>query len=117
MAYSAFLQRYIIPWTVVTVNTVGQKNNGYFANSGGTVTISLPASSAVGDVFEASGYAGLFQITQAAGQRVRFGPLQSTLGVGGSVTSTAVGDSISLRCTVADTTWQVVSAVGVHNVV
>ena len=117
MANSAFLERFIIPWTVITINTVGEQNKGYFANSAGTLTVSLPATSLVGDVFEVSGYVGLFQITQAAAQQVRFGVLQSTLGAGGSVTSTVVGDSISLRCTVADTVWQVVNAVGIHNVV
>ena len=106
MANSAFQQRFLLPWSVVTINTAGEANKGYFVNSAGTVDISLPATSLVGDEISVMGYVGLFNITQGAGQQILFpGGTSTTLGAGGTATSTAVGDSVSLRCVVADTIW------------
>lgn len=111
MANSAFTQRYIVPWTATAGPAVtGVQNNGYFSTA--AITISLPASSAVGDVLEASVVAGSVQFTQAAGQSIVFGSSTTTVGALGTLTSNAVGDSVSLRCITADTKWQVVSSIG-----
>jgi hypothetical protein len=53
-----------------------------------------------------------WEITQAAGQQIFFGNQSTTAGTGGSLTSTAQGDTLELVCRVADDEWQVVSAIG-----
>lgn len=82
-------------------------NNGYIAVSpGGALTLSLPATSNTGDVVElVLNGATSWQITQGAGQQVRVGNVTTTLGAGGSITSTAQGDGIRLVCDTANTLW------------
>ncbi len=53
-----------------------------------------------------------WQITQAAGQQIFFGTTQTTLGGGGSLTSSATRDSIEIVCVVANLTWNVISSQG-----
>lgn len=109
MANSAFLQRYIIPWTSTAGPAVtGVANNGYFSTA--AITVSLPTTSSVGDVLDASVVAGSVQFTMSGTQSIVFG--SSTTSLGGTLTSNAVGDSISLRCITANTKWQVVSSIG-----
>jgi len=100
-------------WTVVTVNTVGLVDNGYIANSAGNIQISLPAGGALGDEFDVLRNigGGSWTITQAAGQQIFVANGQTTLGAGGSVSSTDPGDAISLIC-VAANTWLALSAIG-----
>ena len=101
-------------WNLITLNTVGAANNGYIAISpGGALTVSLPAVSAVGDIFElALDGATSWQITQAAGQQIRFGNTTTTLGAAGSITSTDQGDAIRLVCWGPNTLWTALSWVG-----
>mgnify|MGYP001455752046 CR=1 FL=1 len=106
-------------WNLISVNTVGLTNNGYIAVSpGGALTVSLPATSAVGDIFElVLDGSTSWQLTQAAGQQVRLGALTTTLGAGGSLTSTSQGDHIRLVCRTANTLWTAVGYTGVITVV
>lgn len=86
-------------------------NNGYIVNySIGAVTLTLPAVSSVGDELiilglSASGYS----IAQLTGQQVIIAPSTTTLGVGGSLTTTNRYDAITLRCMVANSIWGVSS--------
>jgi hypothetical protein len=87
--------------------------NGFIANGGGALAFSLPATSAVGDqVAVTLDGATSWSITQGAGQQIRFGNLQTASGAGGSLTSTAQGDSVYLVCSVADTKWNVIDSIG-----
>lgn len=102
-------------WVDQTTPTVTLANNtGYIANAGvSLITFTLPATANVGDWIEINGLAsGLFTIAQNAGQSIIFGDTTSTVGVGGSVTSTLPSDGLKIRCVVADLTWTLVSAVG-----
>lgn len=118
MSTSAFLQRYLMPWTVVTGATVGVTNQGYVTNVAGTTTVSLPTSAAVGDVFCAGTIQGDFQITQGAGQQILMsGGNATTAGAGGTATSNAVGDHLCLVCVVANTTWLETSSGGIITLV
>ncbi len=101
-------------WQVVAVNTPIVTDNGYIANGAGTLTFSLPAVSVVGDEFAITGMnnATGWQVTQGAGQQIFIGLTNTTLGAGGSLTSSATRDSIQCVCIVANTTWQVISMVG-----
>lgn len=75
------------------------KNNGYFANNGGLLTFTLPVSCVLGDRFKiiAKG-AGGCTISQNAGQTIRLGSQITTVGAGGSLSSTAIGDTLEIVC-------------------
>lgn len=102
-------------WTeVVGTSQAMVENNGYTANNAGLVTLSLPATSAVGDWVEVCGKgAGGWSISQGIGQQIIFGNVLSTSGVGGSLSSTLQYDCVKLRALENDgSRWQVISSVG-----
>lgn len=101
-------------WSVITANQTAAVNKGYFCNKAGTLTLALPATSAVGDVIEVNNIntATGTQFTQAAGQQIFIGSSSTTLGATGTLTSSAVGDSLKIVCSVANTTWRVTSGWG-----
>lgn len=103
-----------IEWTVVTDATDDlEVDNGYFANRGAGVTFTLPATAALGDVISVSSInAGGWTIAQNAGQTIHIGNQDSTTGVGGSLASTAIGDTVTLVCSVANTEFVVISSMG-----
>lgn len=101
-------------WTEVTGTSQSMAvDNGYIANNAALVTLSLPTTAAVGKVVAVTGKgAGGWKISQAAGQQIHFGDLSSVAGTGGYLASTQRRDCVELICVVADTEWQVKSAVG-----
>lgn len=103
-----------LPWTVITVNQTAAINNGYIFNKASTLALLLPAVAPVGSIIRVTGIntATGIQITQAAGQQIFFGTGSTTLGAGGSLTSTAIRDSLELVCVVANVSFNVLSAVG-----
>lgn len=81
-------------------------NNAYIANNAGLVTLTLPATAAVGEQVKVVGKgAGGWQIAQNAGQTINVGANASTTGVGGYIASSAQSDSITLVCITANTDW------------
>lgn len=103
----------ITTWNVVGTNQTGITNNGYIFTSGAALTISLPATSAIGDMFSVVlDGATSWQITQGVGQQIRLSSSTTTSGAGGSLKSTAQGDTVSLVCRVANTTWTALSSIG-----
>lgn len=102
-----------ITWTATTVDATMVVDNGYLANKGTLLTMTLPATSAVGKVVRIAGMnAGLWKIAQAAGQSINFGNQTTTVGTGGSLASVLTYDAVELVCIVANTTWMVISSVG-----
>jgi hypothetical protein len=103
------------PWVDQTTASVTMAvNTGYTSDAGASlVTFTLPAASAIGDSVEINGKgAGGWVIAQAAGQSIHYGNQTTTVGVGGSLTSSNQFDCVKLRCITANTTWTVVSAIG-----
>lgn len=96
-------------WNEITTTTDNMlPNNGYIANNGGLVTLSLPSTANVGDVIYIVGKgSGGWKVGQAAGQQIIMGSSATTIGAGGSIASTNQYDSIALVCTIANTTWTV----------
>ena len=86
--------------------------HGYIANIGGGVAFALPATSAVGDLFEIAGQLGNWSITQAATQYIFLGTAETTPGVTGSITASDAKDCISAVCIEADKGWVIKSSVG-----
>jgi hypothetical protein len=103
-----------LAWTALTTTTVAAAvNNGYIATGGALQTFTLPVTSAVGDIIEIVGSgAGGWVLAQNASQNVRLGNSITTTGVGGSLASTLQGDTLRIVCSVANTSWIVLSAVG-----
>lgn len=101
-------------WTVVTASGTAAANNGYITNNATTrVVETLPATAAVGAEINITniGAAG-WRVGQNANQYIRFGDVVTTTGTGGYVESTALGDTVRLICTVANSGWQVISSIG-----
>lgn len=108
-------------WSVITASQSAVAGNGYIANSAGTLVLTLPATSAIGDLIEVTGInnATGWSIAQNAGQQIHFGAADTTIGVTGSLSSTLTRDSVRIVCVVAGASaeWNVLSSVGNLNVV
>jgi hypothetical protein len=88
-------------------------NNGYLANNGSLITFTLPATAAQLSIIRIAGYgAGGWTIAQASGQEIFFGSVHTTSGASGSLSSSNQYDQVNLLCTVANTTWVVMDALG-----
>ncbi len=96
-----------VSWTEVTSTTQScAVNSAYIANNAGLVSLTLPATAAVGDTVEVVGKgAGLWRLTANTGQTVKMG--SSTTTSAGSLTGTSQYDSIAVVCITANTTWAV----------
>lgn len=103
-----------LTWSSISANQALVVQHGYFCVSpGGTLSLSLPLASSVGDVIQVSlDGATSFSITQAAGQSIRIGNSSTTVGVGGSLTTTAQGDTVYMVCQTANLKWNVLSSMG-----
>lgn len=92
-------------WSVITANQTLAVDNGYFVNGVGALNaLALPAAAAVGKPISVIDVGGNgFTITQGAGQSVIVGTTTTTVGVGGSIQSTALGNRIDLLNWTANT--------------
>ena len=98
--------------TLSRVNVTGATqamavNTAYTTNDAGSlVTYTLPATAAVGDTIKVIGNsASGWKIAQNAGQLINIQGIVTTTGVTGFVQSSTAFDTITLTCTVANTTW------------
>jgi hypothetical protein len=98
-------------WTEVTGTTQTMTaNNGYITNNPALVTLTLPATAALGTTLSIAGKgAGGWKIAQNAGQEIFFGSSATTIGVTGYLQSTQQFDSIELLCITANTQWTVIT--------
>ena len=105
-----------LTWSVVTTNASFTVNTGTIANKAGTLTMTLPATASIGDMIAITGEntATGWLIAQNANQQIFFGTSSTTVGVAGSLASTAIRDSLTMVCTVsgASTVWTVLSSIG-----
>lgn len=103
-------------WSVITADQSAVAANGYICNKAGLLTLTLPASSAIGDIIEVTGIntALGWKIAQNANQQIFFGTTSTTLGATGSIASVNIRDSIRIVCVVsgASAIWNVISSVG-----
>lgn len=101
-----------VTWSSITANQALAVNNGYFVTSG-ALSLSLPATSAVGDqIYVALRGGTSWTITQGAGQSIIIGSNTTSTGAGGSLASTAAGDCVRIVCHTANTGWQTISSMG-----
>lgn len=99
---------------IVVVTSASQamvSNTTYQVNFASLCTLTLPTTSNLGDIIKITGLgAGGWSIAQNAGQNIQMGNVSSTVGVGGSVSSSNRYDGIELFCSVANTTWQTITS-------
>ncbi len=97
-------------WSVITADQNADVNNGYICNKAGLLTLTLPTTSAIGDIIEVTGMntALGWKIAQNANQIIHFGNVNTTTGVGGSLASTLTYDGVRIVCNVANLEWIVI---------
>lgn len=97
-----------IGWNHITgTSTTMIVDAGYIADNGSQVSLLLPATATLGSIIYVVGLgAGGWKITQNASQSIRLSGSVTTTGTGGSLAG-AQGDSLTIVCTVANTTWNV----------
>lgn len=102
-----------LSWTAVTADQTMAVDTGYLANkSSGTLTLTLPTTSAVGKTLRVSGMQNTWRIAQNASQKIHFGKTTTTTGVGGYLENSNAKDAVELVCAVADLEWNVISSIG-----
>lgn len=106
-------------WSTVAGTTQAVvKENGYVTSNVALTTFTLPATSAVGDTFKIAGVgSGGWSIAQNAGQVIHFNSTDTTVGVGGSISSTNRYNNIEITAVVANTDWTVFDSSGTLTVV
>jgi hypothetical protein len=94
-------------WITVTAGPVTlQPNTGYISNGLSLIIFTLPLTANVGDSYLIRGVGpGLFQIGQNVGQQTIFGAGVTSIGTGGYILSTNVGDCINIQCWATNTSF------------
>jgi hypothetical protein len=106
-----FLQTALItfPTTIVTALSLQMvPNNRYISNNAANIILTLPILFNVGDILEIANFNGGFTLTQNANQNILFGSVFSSTGIGGGISSTAMGDAIRLVGVVANTSFMMI---------
>lgn len=103
-----------ITWNEVTgTSQTAAADNGYIANNSSLVTITLPATCAIGKTIRIAGKgAGMWKVAQNAGQTIYFGDQNSTSGTAGYIAARYQYDAVELLCITANTTFLVIGNVG-----
>lgn len=100
-------------WVEVTADQTIVNDQGYICNSASLITLTLPSTAPIGSIIAVtSSNSGGWKINQLAGQSIQFGSTTTTVGVGGSLSSNQIGDTIHLVCVQADTKWNVINSIG-----
>jgi len=102
-------------WDEVTATTaVMQANHAYICNNNAAqINLTMPVASAIGDSIQVIGKGTMaWNILQNAGQTIHFISMDTTPGIGGSLSSTQRYDCVELVCITANTDWVVVDSEG-----
>lgn len=116
----------VVLFTWNTVSGTSQAmvaDNGYVVTNAALTTLTLPSTAAINTIIEVVGTsAGGWRIAQNPGQQIRqlgstVGSNATTIGItgridAGSTSGTDAMSSIKLLCTIANTTWHVISVNG-----
>lgn len=101
-----------LTWSTSTTSQTAAVNNGYLdTDTSSSDTYTLPATAAVGATISVvrTGAGGVV-VAANTGQTIRFGSTATSSG--GTLTSQAQGDAVTVVCFVANTSWIVVNAQG-----
>jgi hypothetical protein len=102
-------------WSVVTATTASiAANQGIFCNNATGVTVTLPATAAVGDTYKVVAMGGsgvIFSVAVNTGQSIRIGNQFTTTSTG-QLRSTSIGDSLTVVCSVLNTAFIITEVIG-----
>lgn len=109
-----------LPGSVYTFQTVTStptplsvgNRTAYVCKGSGILTFKLPVTTLAGFSFKIIGQNCLWQIMQNAMQQIGFGPFNTTMGISGSLSSTAIDDQIEVTCLTQNTNWIVTECFG-----
>jgi len=104
-----------LTWNEVTgTSQAASVDNGYITNNASLVTVTLPDTAALGSVVRICGKgAGGWKLAQNASESIIWDEdTSTTVGTGGSLQSSDDYDAVEVLCTVANTTWTVISSKG-----
>lgn len=102
-----------LTWNFVSASTTMVPDNGYVLTGGANQVFTLPAVAAQGTLLRVvSAGSALWSIAQQAGQQIRFGGVNSTLGITGGLAARDPGDGVQLLCIVANTIWLAIDSFG-----
>lgn len=107
-------------WNVQTSNTALVPGNGYVTFFPSEVLLfSLPTTSLVGDIIELANFDGAGWVLEQStvSQQIRLGTSITTLGLGGSISSSTSGDTVRLVCVQDNNLWQALSVIGTLTIV
>lgn len=85
--------------------------NGYFGANAGTINYTLPTTANIGDSFAISSLIGTWTLNLNTGQNIRMGNITTTPTTG-TLSSTDIGDTIWIVCSVTNTSFQVINSMG-----
>jgi len=89
-------------WSTGVTTGALVEDTGSFVTAGSMQTLTLPTGTlSVGDTFavaNAGSFATAWRVAQNAGQAIKIGNTATTTGTGGSLTSSAAGDSVWFVC-------------------
>lgn len=98
-------------WSTITASEAAVVNNGYVANGGALVQVSLPLTMAVGERVKVLGRgSGGWSVVANAGQVIYFGNQVTT--TAGAVSSSNRYDNVEVTCLSVNTEWQVTAVIG-----
>lgn len=103
-----------VKWNAVSGTTQALvASNAYVTQNIALTTFSFPVTASFGDFFIISGIgSGGWTISQSAAQSLIVGNQTSTVGIGGSISSTLQSDSIEIVCVMEDITFKAVGWTG-----
>ncbi len=95
-----------LAWSVISADQTAVVNSGYFCNKGSLLTLTLPATTAVGDVIAVVNINGaaFSKILSANPGTIHAGSSTCTVNTG-SLTSTALGDTVFLVAQTTASVW------------
>lgn len=95
-----------LSWSVITADQTAVANSGYFCNKGSLLTLTLPSTTAVGDVIAVVNINGaaFSKILSANPGTIHAGSSTCTANTG-SLTSTALGDTVFLVAQTTASVW------------
>lgn len=101
-----------LAWTEVTgTSQAAAVNSGYIANNAARVTVTLPATAAVGSIVRLAGKgAGKWRLQANTGQTISLPWVNTT--TGGYLDANERYASVEVLCVTADTTWVLLSSAG-----
>lgn len=103
----------LFPWTNISTSQTMASNNGYLCSGNGALQLLLPPTSSVGDEISVVLCGSTsFTITQGAGQQIQMANRFTTAGIGGSLSSTQQGDSITMVCKTMNLSWVIYNSMG-----